>query len=123
MFYLLNLLSSERGVWNIPTSFFINKFLLYFFLKVVCVCMIGTHHEVHALTFKVNAAFLLAAGAALGSRSAEPVHPASLESVPVRHSPAPPSSPWSPLSCLWLNEFHYFRSLICVQSFMKYLSF
>ena len=122
MFYLLNLLSSERGVWNIPTSFFINKFLLYFFLKVVCVCMIGAHPEVHALTFKVSAEFLqlqvLRWAAGLQS-----VHPASLESVPVLHSAAPPSSPWSPLSCLWLNEFHYFRSLICVQSFMKYLSF
>ena len=30
---------------------------------------------------------------------------------------------WSPLSCLWCNEFHWFRPLICVQSFSKHLSF
>ena len=34
MFHLLNLFSSERGVQNIPTSFFINEFLLYFFLEL-----------------------------------------------------------------------------------------
>ena len=59
----------------------------------VCVCVIGTHHEIGPPTFKVCGGLLLTAGAALGSRSAELVHPASLELCSCSQLPSPTRQP------------------------------
>ena len=77
-----------------PLHFLLMSFFCIFFLKLcvcvcVCVCVIGAHRETHPLTFQVCGGLLLATGAALGSRSAEPVHPAS----PAPWSCSQPSSP------------------------------